>query len=131
MDFEPDFVMIDTDNIVVSACQSACEDDELCNFCLRIENNSADKIQILSKNLNITDQFGNQYTDYELGFNGEIPELEPGEYFEFEDCARLKTTLAVLYGTCRIKDQTQNTIKDIQVPVLELFSSPKEFAPLH
>ena len=127
MDFEQDFVTLATGDIMVSACQSLFleeeDHDEVCVYCLRIENNSDSKIQILGKNFNITDSRGNNYTKCGAGFKGEIPELEPGEYFEFEDVAPFKANTAVLYGTCRIKDEEHNKIKDIQIPVLELYAN--------
>jgi len=126
MDFEPDYVTLQTDGIVVSACQSLfgqADDESACGYCLRIENNSADKIQILSKTLNITDNKGNSYAECGIGFKGEIPCLEPGEYFEFESSASLKASSAVLYGSCRIIDETRNKTKDIKIPLLELFSN--------
>ena len=50
-------------------------------FC--IENTSDEKITLVGKNWNITDSCGNSFSDSTPGFQGEIPEIEPGEYFEF------------------------------------------------
>ena len=85
MNFENEYVISQTDDILISACQAYFDDqdDNACSYYLCIENNSNDKIQILSKEFNITDDRGNSYLENGLGFNGEIPELELGEYFEF------------------------------------------------
>ncbi len=122
MNFENEFVTAQTDDIVISACQAYLEDeaDDACSYYLRIENNSDDKIQILSKEFNITDDRGNSYFENGLGFNGEIPELEPGEYFEFSDSAPVNSSFAVLYGSCRIVKEKCNQIKDIKIPAVSL-----------
>ena len=122
MDFENEYVTLQTDDILVSACQAYLEDedDNACSYYLRIENNSDDKIQILSKEFNIADDKGNLYLENGLGFKGEIPELEPGEYFEFSDSAPVKSAFAVLYGTCRIVKEKCNQVKDIKIPAVSL-----------
>ncbi len=122
MDFEPEYVTAQTDDIVISACQAFLEEDasEGCSYYLRIENNSDDRIQILGKNFNITDDRGNSFYDNAPGFKGEIPELDPGEYFEFATSAPVKAAMAVLYGSCRIVKETQNLVKDIKIPAVPL-----------
>lgn len=123
-EFEPDYVTLTTDNIAVSACQALLEEDDgLCAYLLKIENNSNDRIQILSKDLNLTDEKGNNRFAFEPTFNGEILELEPGEYFEFEDYMPLGEGSAVLYGTCRIIKEPSNLIEDIKIPALQIFSN--------
>jgi len=123
-DFEPDYVTLTTDNIAVSACQALLEEDDgLCAYMLKIENNSDTKIQILSKDLNLTDEKGNNYLSFEPTFHGEILELNPGEYFEFEDCMPIETGSAVLYGTCRIIKESVNRVQDIKIPALQIFSN--------
>lgn len=126
MDFDVDYVTTQTDDIVVSACQAFLEDEDdsnACSYYLRIENNSSDKIQILGKNFNITDDRGNCYCDNAAGFKGEIPELEPGEYFEFADTKPLHSAYAVLYGSCRIIRENLNQIKDIKIPAVPLIGN--------
>ena len=123
-DFEPDYVTLTTDNIAISACQALLEENEgLCAYMLKIENNSNDKIQILSKDLSLTDDKGNNRFAFEPTFNGEILELNPGEYFEFEDYMPLNEGSAVLYGTCRIIKEPSNLIEDIKIPALQIFSN--------
>lgn len=123
-DFEPEYVTLTTDGIAVSACQALFEQDEdMCAYYLKIENNSAEKIQILGKDLNVTDDRGNSYVSDEPTFNGEILELNPGEYFEFEDCMPVISNCAVLYGTCRIIEENTNRVRDIKIPALQLVSN--------
>ena len=101
----------------------------MCGYYLKIENNSDDKIQILGKDFNLTDDKGNNYLQSETGFNGEILELNPGEYFEFEDMMPMVSNTAVLYGTCRIADERLKSVKNIKIPALQLFSN-SDFSPV-
>ncbi len=125
MDFDIEYVTAQTDDIVISACQAFLEEDEAdsCSYYLRIENNSDEKIQILGKDFNFTDDRGNSFCDNAPGFKGEIPELEPGEYFEFASSAPVKSAMAVLYGSCRIVKEEQNLVKDIKIPAVQLIGS--------
>lgn len=86
-------------------------------FC--IENNSDEKITLLGKNWNITDDRGNSFSDESDGFSGEIPELEPGEYFEFSATAPLKAAHAVFYGSCKIIKGAAKIVESIRLPVLQ------------
>jgi len=121
MNFEPDYVTLTTNGIAVSACQAFLEqDDDVCGYLLKIENNSDSTIQVLGKDLNLTDDKGNNYVSAEPTFHGEILELNPGEYFEFEDVMPALSHCAVLYGTCRIMQGKNNLVQDIKIPVLQL-----------
>ena len=120
-----DFVTEKTGNITVSACptlieSSADEQGFLWGYYLRIENNSDEKIQLLGKNWNITDDKGNNFCDNSAGFKGELPELEPGEYFEFSSTAPLNSAHAVFYGSCKILKDTKKTISEIKIPTFNL-----------
>ena len=92
------------EDIIVSAYRQQLETDDRCGclwgYCLRIENNSAHRIRLLRKDLCITDDCGKNFHDMSYGFNGELPDLEPGECFEFEDTALINAFAAVLYGSC-------------------------------
>ena len=125
MNFEPDYVTSQTDDIVISACQAFLDDDDndaACGYYLRIENNSDDTIQILGKDFSITDDRGNNFYDNSEGFKGEIPKLEPGEYFEFASLAPLSAAQAVLYGSCKIVKEKYNQIQNIKIPAVTLIS---------
>ena len=120
--FEDDMQTNVTDGIKVSACPVLVEESaqgNLWGHYLCIENNSKHKIQLLGKNWNITDDKGNRFCDDSLGFKGEIPELEPGEYFEFTSTAPIESTHAVFYGSCKIVEDAKVT-KNIRIPTLTL-----------
>ena len=111
---------------MLAACQELLEENEsrqeLWGYVLRIENNSNERIRLLTKDLCITDEKGNSRCLPSFGFNGELPDLEPGECFEFEDTAQLNGAAAVLYGYCKALTTKGKELK-IKLPVLNLSSS--------
>jgi ApaG protein len=122
-----DFLSVEKDGIVISARSAHLGDSgssHLWGYYLCIENNSDSTIQILGKDWNITDDSGNSFHDDSAGFRGEIPELEPGEYFEFTSEAPLKSSNAVFYGSCKIA--SESGIKDVKIPTF-LLSTDKDF----
>ena len=101
-------------------------------YYLCIENNSDKKIQLVGKNWNITDEAGNSYNDSSAGFKGELPELEPGEYFEFTSEAPLNSPNAVFYGSCKVLSEGQSQIKEIRIPTFSLsVSGQKALRTIH
>ncbi len=126
MQNEQEMIVTQTDSIVITA-GSELVDSYINNqgkefvwgyyFC--IENNSDEKITLLGKNWNITDSNGNSFCDDSLGFSGEMPELEPGEYFEFSSTAPIQASNAVFYGSCKIIKGSDSKAQNIQIPVLE------------
>ncbi len=121
-----DYSTMQTGDIMVSACQELLEGNEsrheLWGYMLRIENNSNERIRLLAKDLCITDENGNSRCLPSLGFNGELPDLEPGECFEFEDTAQLDGAAAVIYGYCKALTTKGKELK-IKLPVINLSSS--------
>ena len=126
---EEDFVTAATDDIVISACTVELGDDEkdrdnagkfVYGYYLCIENNSSEKIQLVGKHWNITDGKGNRFCDDSLGFKGEIPILEPGEYYEFTSVAPLNTPSGVFYGSCRVLKDGKNVTEDVKIPTFML-----------
>lgn len=121
-----DYSTMQTGDIVVSACQELLEQNEaqqeLWGYVLRIENNSNERIRLVTKNLCITDAAGNCHHQPDFGFNGELPDLEPGECFEYEDTAQLNGTAAVIYGYCKAIT-TKGKELNIKLPILNLSSS--------
>ncbi|MDR1026719.1 MAG: ApaG domain [Lactobacillus sp.] len=116
---EADFLTTESDDIIISARQTLVSEDSSSNlwgyyFC--IENQSDEKIQLVGKDWNITDDRGNHYQDSSAGFNGELPDLAPGEYFEFTSMAPLASENAVFYGSCKIAEN--NTVKEFKIPTL-------------
>ncbi len=122
---EENFVSAATDDIVISACTVELGDNEKDDFnadkyvygyYLCIENNSSEKIRLVGKHWNITDARGNSFCDDSQGFKGEIPTLEPGEYFEFTSIAPLSTPNAVFYGSCKVERESAGISTDIKIP---------------
>ena len=77
----------------------------------------------------ITDENGNCYNDSSAGFKGELPELEPGEYFEFTSEAPLNVPNAVFYGSCKVLSEGQKKVKEIRIPTFSLSVSGKKNVP--
>jgi len=96
--------------------------NELWAYCLRVENNSNKKIKLLKRDFCITDCFGQNFFDSGCGFHGELPDLEPGEYFDFEDTAIIRGKAAVLYGSCLAEDEEGKCFK-IKLPIMQLNST--------
>lgn len=134
MMFDEDLEMqsCQTDDILISACpvlveEEAKEDELLWGYYLCIENNSEHKIHVVGKNWNITDDKGNLYCDDSMGFKGEIPELEPGECFEFTSTAPIKSPNAVFYGSCKIMDDKKKVTKDVRIPTFSLSAAKDDY----
>lgn len=117
-----DLVSFQSDGIVVSAGPVLMDEDAenryMWGYYLCIENNTSKKIRLLGKDWNITDDKGNRYSDSSQGFKGEIPELNPGEYFEYTSYAPLKASNAVFYGSCKVQKEDKNL--SIKVPTFSL-----------
>ena len=117
-----DLVSLQTDGIVVSAgpvlVDEEAENRYMWGYYLCIENNTPKKIQLLGKDWNITDDKGNRFNDSSMGFKGELPELEPGEYFEYTSYAPLQAKNAVFYGSCKVK--SDGIESNVKVPTFSL-----------
>ena len=129
---EENFVSAATDDIVISACTVELDENEkdvfnagkyVYGYYLCIENNSSEKISLVGKHWNITDAKGTNFCDDTQGFKGEIPTLEPGEYFEFTSIAPLTTPNAVFYGSCKVVKESAGVSEDIKVPTFILGSN--------
>lgn len=118
-----DLVCLRTDGINISlgsmvVANENAENEYMWGYYLCVENETSSKIKLLGRDWNITDDKGNRYNDSAIGFKGEIPELEPGEFFEYTSYAPVKAHDAVLYGSCKI--QTGDKKKDIKIPTFSL-----------
>ena len=120
-DFE--YITVKTGDIVVSAYPELIDTDadknQLWGYCLRIENNSDELITLKNKNLYLTDEKGRSLCECSEGFNGELPDLQPGEYFEYEETAQTSNISTVLYGFCSAVTAKGKELK-INFPVLNL-----------
>lgn len=116
MEFD-EFLSVEEDDITISAAPAFVErtaTQNLFGYYFCVENHSSKKIRLVGKNWNITDEKGNLFNDSEEGFKGEVPELEPGECFEFTSIAPLKAESAVFYGTFAVDKGSE--IKNLKVP---------------
>ncbi|MBR1841290.1 MAG: ApaG domain [Alphaproteobacteria bacterium] len=125
-----DYVTAQTGDIMVSAFQEKLDEADdnhaLWGYCLRIENNSDQKIRLLKKDFCVANDKGDRKYDLSFGFHGEIPDLEPGEIFEYEDTAFIEGNAAVLYGSCvaATADGTEFSVKLPIVPLNSLCNHP-------
>lgn len=130
---DAEYQVSQTDGIVVSACPVLVDekpgDHFMWGYYLCIENNTDHRIQLVGKDWRITDGSGNSYCDNSAGFKGELPELEPGEYFEFTSEAPLKASEAVFYGSCKVLAEGQAGIREVKIPTFSLSASKKAKRP--
>lgn len=129
-------VMTDYDDIVITACPTLVEENKatqefLWGYYFCIENNSSEKIQLIGKNWNITDDKGNRFCDDSAGFKGEIPQLEPGESFEFTSLAPLHSPHAVFYGSCKIQREGKSETKEIKIPTFTMSVAERKSSVLN
>ena len=126
MSFTDDLVCLKTDGInisVGSVLVDNAENDYMWGYYMCVENDTNAKIKLIGKDWNITDDKGNRYNDSSVGFKGELPELEPGEFFEYTAYAPLKTHNAVMYGYCKI--QSEGKQKNVRIPTFSMSDGVK------
>lgn len=114
--------ILDTDDVFITASSELVESSSkefVWGYYFCIENKSDEKITLIGKDWNITDENGNHFVDHSEGFSGEIPEIEPGEYFEFSALAPLKAARAVFYGSCKIVKEGKKLASSIKLPILQ------------
>lgn len=125
-----DCFVAQTGNIKVFAYPELLDEDsqsrQLWVYCLRIENNSDEQITLMQKKLCLTDEHGNNFYDYSTGFNGELPDLQPGEYFEYEETAQTNGISSVLYGFCSAITSKGKKL-EINIPVMNLSTASSAF----
>ena len=127
-----DMITVQTDGLLITAgseLMDARGREFVWGYYLCIENTSDETITLLGKDWNITDSDGNSFSDCSAGFHGEIPEIEPGEYFEFTSQAPLKSPNAVLYGSCRVLKGGKKIARNIKLPVLQ-FNAGDDYSRL-
>lgn len=119
---DTDWFVSNTGNISVSACQELIDDDSqhmVWGCVLRIENNSDEPITLTKKNFCLVDEKGRSRYDCSDGFNGELPDLQPGEFFEYEQTAATDGLSAIFYGFCSAVTAKGKELK-INLPVIDL-----------
>ena len=106
---ESEILVSQANGITVSACPVLVDHRApgqfLWGYYLCIENNTDGKIQLLGKDWKITDESGKSYNDCSLGFTSETP---------------LDAANAVFYGSCQIRTEGDQKIKEIRIPTFSL-----------
>ena len=84
-----EMVTLQSDGLVITAASELVDTrscpkgkEFLWGYYFCIENTTNEQITLVGKDWNITDSLGNSFSDSTPGFQGEIPVLEPGEYYE-------------------------------------------------
>jgi ApaG protein len=88
---------------------------------VRIENNSAGQVQLLSRYWHITDGMGRVQEVRGPGVVGEQPVLQPGESFEYASGTPLATPSGIMVGHYVMSDARGNRF-EVAVPAFSLDS---------
>ncbi len=96
---------------------------------IKIENNSADTVQLMSRHWIITDALGRQQEVKGAGVVGEQPVLAPGASFTYSSGTPLQTSSGFMRGTYAMRADNGREF-DIEVPAFSL-DYPHDTAQLH
>ncbi|OFX14509.1 MAG: Co2+/Mg2+ efflux protein ApaG [Alphaproteobacteria bacterium RIFOXYD12_FULL_60_8] len=96
---------------------------------VRIENQSPDRIQLLTRHWRITDALGKTEVVDGAGVVGEQPVLEPGQRFEYTSGAPLATPSGIMVGRYEMKCENGEMF-DALIPAFSL-DSPFGRGPLN
>jgi len=96
---------------------------------IKIENNSADTVQLMSRHWIITDALGRQQEVRGAGVVGEQPVLAPGASFSYSSGTPLQTPSGFMRGTYAMRADNGREF-DIEIPAFSL-DCPHNEAQLH
>ena len=96
---------------------------------IKIENNSADTVQLMSRHWIITDAQGRQQEVRGAGVVGEQPVLAPGASFSYSSGTPLQTPSGFMRGTYAMRADNGREF-DIEIPAFSL-DCPHDEAQLH
>lgn len=96
---------------------------------VRIENNGAIGVRLISRHWKITDAKGHRTEVRGDGVVGEQPSLEPGQVYEYTSGTPLATASGFMVGTYQMVSESGEQF-DIDIPAFSL-DSPDEKAPIH
>ncbi len=96
---------------------------------IKIENNSADTVQLLSRHWMISDALGRQLEVKGAGVVGEQPVLAPGASFSYSSGTPLQTPSGSMRGTYAMLADNGREF-DIEIPAFSL-DCPDDEAQLH
>ena len=96
---------------------------------IKIENNSADTVQLISRYWMITDALGRQQEVRGAGVVGEQPVLAPGASFSYSSGTPLQTPSGFMRGTYAMRANNGREF-DIEIPAFSL-DCPHDEAQVH
>ena len=96
---------------------------------IKIENNSADTVQLMSRHWMITDALGRQQEVRGAGVVGEQPVLAPGASFSYSSGTPLQTPSGFMRGTYAMRADNGREF-DIVIPAFSL-DCPHDETQLH
>lgn len=96
---------------------------------VRIENNGAETVQLLTRHWRITNALGHVQEVKGEGVVGKQPVLKPGESFEYASGAPLSTPSGIMVGTYQMTSASGEQF-DIQIPAFSL-DSPHNREVMH
>lgn len=96
---------------------------------IKIENNSVDRVQLVSRHWMITDAQGRQQEVRGSGVVGEHPVLAPGASFSYSSGTPLPTSSGFMRGTYAMRADDGREF-DIEIPAFSL-DAPHDQAQLH
>ncbi|NQV85336.1 MAG: Co2+/Mg2+ efflux protein ApaG [Rhodospirillales bacterium] len=96
---------------------------------VRIENNGANTVQLMTRHWRITDSLGNVQEVRGDGVIGEQPVLDPGGSFEYTSGTPLSTPSGIMAGTYQMETPGGKRF-DVIIPAFSL-DSPHQGGTLH
>ena len=96
---------------------------------IKIENNSANTVQLMSRHWKITDALGRQQEVKGAGVVGEQPVLAPGASFSYSSGTPLQTPSGFMRGTYAMRADNGREF-DIEIPAFSL-DCPHDEAQVH
>ena len=111
-------------SVMPAYLESRSEPDDdyfLWAYTIRIENQSVETVQLLTRHWVITDSVGRAQEVKGSGVVGEQPVLEPGQTFEYTSGAPLATPSGVMGGSYRMETDGGEAF-DVTIPTFSLDS---------
>lgn len=96
---------------------------------VKIENQGAETVQLLTRHWRITDSQGNVQEVRGDGVVGEQPVLSPGGSFEYTSGTPLPTPSGIMFGTYQMETEGGQRF-DVEIPAFSL-DSPHQNVRLH
>jgi len=95
---------------------------------VRIENNGAGAVKLLSRYWRILDASGRVQEVRGPGVVGEQPILPPGHAFEYRSWTPLKTPSGIMTGSYQMEERDSGELFDVVIPA---FSLDSPYQPVH